>query len=241
MSETKKYGIASYGRPKCATIDTLTRSGVTAENIYVSLQKEDQLREYKAIHPNVNYICRDADCAAGNRNTLIDAVGAPLILLDDDITSFAVKENDSNFKRVNDFSVFERAIDKAIDQAVLNRCSVVGIAATTNDLVARGRDEYSYDVLLQGSFLVLLADNLKFDEKWKMVEDYELSLRAILCGHTLRANYISAYKPKNGTNSGGLHERYVNGELPLWIERLSKVYPMFVPNKSKLGGRVRFG
>ena len=67
-------------------------AGVPAENIYVSLQKDEQLNEYRAVHPHVNYICREADCAAGNRNTLIDAVGAPLILLDDDITSFVVKE-----------------------------------------------------------------------------------------------------------------------------------------------------
>ena len=237
----KAYCIASYNRPKCATVDTLLNAGICAEDIYVSLQKEGQLQKYKEIHPNIRYIVRDADCAAGNRNTLIDEVGAPLILLDDDITSFAIKQNGKNFKRAEKFEDFSVLLDKAVDEAKLNKCAVVGISANTNDLVARRRQEYSYDVLLQGSFLVVLNDGVRFDDRWKMVEDYELSIRVILKSHTLRANYLSVNKPKNGENEGGLHERYANGELPQWIERLEKCYPIFKANKQKTGGQIKFG
>ncbi len=87
-----------------------------------------------------------------------------------------------------------------------------------------------------------MLDNIMFNEKWKMVEDYEIALRTIRKGgHTLRANALCARKPKNGTNEGGLHERYVNGELGKWIARLALVYPEFKPNKDKTGGHIKFG
>ena len=236
-----RYGIPSYKRPECKTVDMLINAGVSCENIYVSLQDESQLEQYKAVHPDIQYVVRQADCAAGNRNTLLEALGAPLVLLDDDIRAIAIKQTDSNFKRAITREEFEAVIEAAIIRGQENKCSVVGFADTTNNLVARGREEYSYDVLLQGSFLVVLSGDIRFDERWKMVEDYELSLRTILQSHTLRSNYVSAFKPQNGTNAGGLHDRYENGELTWWIERLSKKYPMFKPNKAKTGGRVRFG
>lgn len=236
-----RYGIASFRRPECKTIDTLVRAGVSLEDICVALQDRAELNAYRAKHPDVRYIVREADCAAGNRNTLIGAMGAPVVLMDDDISSFAIKRPGTNFKRVVKREEFEPEFVRAIEEATANRCCLMGVAATGNDLVARGRSEYSYDVLLQGSFVVVLKDGVRFDERWKMVEDYELSLRAILHGHTLRANYISVNKPQNGTNAGGLHDRYARGELTGWIEMLAKQYPMFKPNKAKTGGQVRFG
>jgi hypothetical protein len=87
-----------------------------------------------------------------------------------------------------------------------------------------------------------MLEPIKFNEKWKMVEDYEIALRTIRRGgHTLRSNWLSVRKPKNGTNKGGLHERYASGELKEWISRLAQVYPEFKPNKDKTGGYVRFG
>lgn len=236
-----QYGIASYKRPECKTIDMLVSAGISEKNIYVSLQEESQVDEYKRNHPNVQYIVKNADCAAGNRNTLIDTLSAPYVLLDDDCNSIAIKRPGQQFKKATKKAEFEPWLEKAVLEAQKNHCQLVGVAATTNDLVARGRNEYSYDVLLQGSFLIILADGIRFDDHWKMVEDYELSLRVIMRGHTLRANYISVFKPKNGTNKGGLHERYMNGELPKWIARLEKSYPLFKANKAKTGGSVRFG
>lgn len=235
------FGIPSYKRPECKTATMLMRNGVSAENIFVALQDESQLNDYREKHPEVNYIVRHADCAAGNRNTLINALNCPMVLLDDDINGFAIKKQGTPFKSADDFGQVITAFENAVAQAKDNYCEVIGIAATTNDLIARGRGEYSYDCLLQGSVLILLTKFL-FNENWKMVEDYEHSLRYMRSGgHILRANYILARKPKNGTNKGGLHDRYASGELPRWITRLGKVYPEFKPNKQKTGGYVRFG
>ena len=72
-----------------------------------------------------------------------------------------------------------------------------------------------------------------------MVEDYELSLRTIYNGfHVLRDNFSCAEKPKNATNEGGMHERYMNNELPIWLKRLQKKYPLFKANKNLTGGNI---
>ncbi len=217
-----RYAIASYKRPQCKTVDTLICAGVPCENIYVSLQDDAELGKYKATHPDIQYIVRCADSAAGNRNTLIEAVGAPLVLLDDDITSICIKKQNTNFSIISDRLKWEEEIYSAILHGADNKCGIVGVAPTSNNMIAKRRKKYSYDVLLQGSFLIILDKNIRFDEKWKMCEDYELSLRTILHSHTLRANYISANKPTNGSNQGGLHDRYLNGELEKYIELLEK-------------------
>ena len=234
------FGIPSYKRPECKTIDMLFGYGISADDIYVSLQSKSEVDLYKAVHPTVHYVYREADCAAGNRNTLLMTVGAPIVLLDDDITSIAVKLPGHNFRRLNDGKTLLNGISEITDLAKENKCAIAGVAATTNDLIARSRERYSFDCLLQGSFLIFLEDIL-FNEKWKMVEDYELSLRVVRSGkHILRANGFSANKPKNGTNPGGLHDRYASGELRTWITRLSQVYPEFKPNKDRTGGHIKF-
>lgn len=236
-----KFGIPSYHRPECKTVDTLIAGGIDPSDIFVALQGKKEVERYKELHPNVNFLLREADCAAGNRNTLIDALETPFVLLDDDITSIAEKLPGGNFRGAEWRKIVSDRIPRAIETAEENGCQIIGIAPTTNSMVARGRGEYSYDCVLQGSFLVML-EPIKFNEKWKMVEDYEIALRTIRRGgHTLRANWLSVRKPKNGTNQGGLHERYASGELQTWISRLAQVYPEFKPNKDKLGGYVRFG
>ena len=231
------YGIPSYKRPQCDTISTLLKLGVEKDRIAVSLQEDD--KAYKKIHPDIHFFLRNADCAAGNRNTLIKNMDMPLVLLDDDITGFAIRKNGINFKRITDIAEFEAEIESAIAEAKENKVSLIGASANANNLVARGRDKYSFDCLLQGSFLVMLSPVL-FDEEWKMVEDYELSLRLLKKRHTMRMNQITAFKPKNGTNDGGLHARYASGQLPSWTAKLAQKYPYFKPNKTLTGGQVRF-
>lgn len=234
------YGIASYKRPECKTIDLLNSLGVENNRIFVALQDESEIEKYKAFHKDVNYIVRKADCAAGNRNTLIQRLPKPLVLLDDDLKAFVIRRNGQNFKRMTTADEVENELEIAIEEARLNKCEMIGFSATENNMVARARPDFSYDVLLQGSMLIALGDT-EFDENWKMVEDYEISLRIIhRNGHTIRANQISAIKPKNGTNEGGLHERYENNELPIWTRRLGQKYKEFKPNKTFTGGRVKF-
>ena len=232
------YGIASYRRPECKTVKTLVAAGVSKKDIVIAVQDRSDYEEYRKKHSGVNIIFREADSAAGNRNTLLKEIhDRPLCLLDDDIVSFGVYGH--NFK-VDTEKALE-LLNDVYSSAKRNACALAGISATSNSIVARARSDESIDVLLQGSVLLFLDDGLFFDERFKMVEDYELCLRAIYGSkHTLRNNRIVANKPQNGTNEGGLHERYARGELPYWIDKLDRLYPIFKPNKQKNGGSIKW-
>lgn len=237
---TLRYGIPSYKRPECKTVDMLVNAGVDKKNIYVSLQDEAQLEEYKAVHTDIQYIVRKADCAAGNRNTLLDSIGTPIVLMDDDLSSVAIKCPGSNFKSVYDRDTWEKELLQAIQEAQENGCVLIGVAANTNDIIAKNRRKYDYDTLLQGSFLIVL-EPMRFDERWKAIDDYELSLRVIANNkHTLRINTMSACKRSNCTNKGGCYEVYKKHPPEEWIRKLEQRYPIFKPNKTYTGGAVKW-
>lgn len=233
------FGIASYRRPQCRTVKTLLEAGIPAENIVISVQDEKDLTEYSAIHKGIRIIYRKADSAAGNRNTLLQTIKErPICLLDDDITSVGYRVTSKGFRACTKQAL--EALDSLCEEAQKNGCVVAGVSPTGNNIVASARETASVDVLLQGSFLIFLSDAL-FDGRYKMVEDYELCLRLIAQGqHTIRFNHYVANKPKNGTNEGGLHERYASGELPRWIRSLERQYSIFKANSAKTGGYIKW-
>ena len=232
------YAIPSYKRPKCQTVKTLLAAGVDKANIVISVQTEEDAALYYAEN-DVEILYREADCAAGNRNTLLEELSGRILLLDDDIKGFSVYENG---KWTADTERGLTGIERLFDVAEANNCSAFGISASTNGIVTANRYEYDIDCLLQGTVIGILDNSLRFDSRWKMVEDYEFCLRLMRKNkHLLRANYFCANKPKNGSNEGGLHERYSSGQLPFWITKLHQVYPEFIPNKKKDGGYFRHG
>lgn len=229
------FGIPSYHRPECKTINTLLNAGVETSKIVVSVQDEYDLKKYKENFPEIQIIFRKTDCAAGNRNTLLEYVKErPICLLDDDISSFSYFTDDGKFLVQTNHAI-------NILQKISKKCELIGIAPTSNNMVGRNRSDWNIDVVLQGTALIINSLNLRFDERYKMVEDYEIALRTIYQGgHTLRYNYICANKPDNGTNKGGMHERYINNELPFFLKALHKQYPIFKVNKSFTGGEIKW-
>lgn len=232
------YGIASYKRPECKTVDTLLEAGVRNEDIVISTQTESDYSVYKR-NFKCDVIFAEKDSAAGNRNTILDYVDRPVILLDDDINGF-YRFTDGKWKK--DTAGGLESLEDLFNTAEINKCCIYGVSANTNGIITRNRYEYDINTLLQGTVIGVLDKDVRFDERWKMVEDYELCLRMLRKKKTiLRANYICAGKPKNGTNAGGLHERYASGQLKYWIEALERTYPEFKANKNKDGGQMRNG
>ena len=232
------YGIASYKRPECRTVKTLIEAGVAKGNIIVSTQTENDYAEYKAKLP-CEVIYEAGDSAAKNRNTLLNYAKERIILLDDDIVSFH-RFTDGKWKKDTEGGL--ESLEAMFYTAETNRCCAFGVSPNSNGIITRNRYEYDINVLLQGTVIGVLDNSIRFNEKWKMIEDYELSLRLMRNGKTIiRGNYICAGKPKNGTNEGGLHERYASGQLRHWIEALERTYPEFKANKNKDGGQLRSG
>ena len=233
------WGIASYKRPECRTLRTLLEAGVNREDIVVSTQCVSDYEEYKKRH-NVRILYRETDCAAGNRNTILDEYkNEDVLLLDDDITSFFVFKD---CRYLKDDKMFVEKIPWMFKFSRENGATVFGISATDSNLVRLNRYQYDFKVLLQGTVLGINRESkILFDERFKMLEDYELSIRASKRnGYTMRFNDFCAGKPKNGTNEGGLHERYENRELKHWVEVLCKFHREFKPNKTRTGGMAVF-
>lgn len=233
-----KFGIPSYHRPACRTIKTLLDAGVPKDDIVVSVQTAEDYEQYAELHKGIEIIYEAKDCAAGNRNTILNYVDAPIWLLDDDLTGFSYYTNNFHVETKRALEAMEELVQVAEDKAA----ALVGLASTNSNIIAKNRSKYSYDCLLQGSALFVNDRGIRFNDNWKMVEDYELSLRVVsLGGKIIRANYICANKPQNGSNDGGLHDRYASGQLPAWIKRLASKYPQFKPNKTFTGGMLRRG
>ena len=157
------YAIASYHRPACRTIRTLSECGVSDSNIVVSLQDKDDISEYKKNFPEINFLFRETDCAAGNRNTLLDSINErPLCLLDDDIVSFSTLTDDGRF--IVDSKDGIAKIDLLAVRIEENNCILGGFAPTSNGIIAKNRPELTIDNLLQGTVLVVKDNSVRFDE-----------------------------------------------------------------------------
>ena len=210
-----KYGIASYHRPKCRTVTTLLNEGVQPSDILISTQTKGDYEQYKKSYQDkgTTVLFREATNSAANRNTiLMNCAERPIVLLDDDITSFVLGNRTENFrKRKNGEAI---AIIQEISKLHFD---LIGCSETTSNLYKRKRLPISTNVLLQGSFLIVNSTQLFFNEQYEMLVDYELTLRAIKNGFNVaRYNYLGTNKPKNGTNTGGitsvmLAERIKNG------------------------------
>lgn len=228
------YGIASYNRQDVRTLKTLLEAGVEKKDIVISTQCEKDYYEYRKAH-DVRILYRKTDCAGGNRNTILDAFcGEDILLLDDDITSFCVF-SEGRFRKNN--AGFIKRVPWMFSFSRKNGATLFGVSATENNLTRKARFEFDFKVLLQGSVIGFINQKIRFDERFKMLEDYELSLREQKsCGLTMRFNDYSIYKPKNGTNKGGMNDRYKKNELPFWVDALKRRHPEFLPNKDKNGG-----
>lgn len=96
-------------------------------------------------------------------------------------------------------------------------------------------ETYSFNTLLQGGLnFVIKSEEIKFDEKWDMLEDYELNLRMIRQGYIIaRVNNIVPNKSLMGKEKGGMYDRYQRGEQELWLRRLVNKYPDMVTKKDR--------
>lgn len=242
------FGIPSYHRPECKTYKYLRSIGVPDSDILIGLNDPTDSDEYSKRMPDARFVVKRGGSAAFNRNTLISSIGDQCVLLDDDITNIKIVDVKPDMK----YGKAEKVEVKQLLQ-ILSDCfyysekinaDIFGFSPTGNCMIITQRirswGNYTPDTMIQGTVTGIVNPNVRFNEKYLMVEDYEISCRIIAKGrHTLRRNDMFAEKAKNGTNSGGLHERYANGEQPYWIDRLCNQYSKIIaPNKEKTGVRV---
>lgn len=239
------FGIASYHRPQCKTYRFLRKIGISNSDILIGLNDEDDYELYKRNYPESNIVVRKGFSAAFNRNTLLQEINAPCVLLDDDISGIQIlrekKKGKNPYFTNATVEELKGCIEKCFEESRKNNAKIFGASPNNRGSDADKRLQrwggFTPDVMIQGTITGIVDKNVRYNELFRMVEDYELSCRVIQENfHTLRCNYLSAEKPTNGTNEGGLHDLYERGEQPYWIDKLCSKYADIVrPNKNKTG------
>jgi hypothetical protein len=245
------YGIASYHRPECRTYKTLIDMGIPRENITISLNDLSDYEEYKKRYPETRVIYREGNCVACNRNNLLDnhRIGTKLIILDDDIISFRkwTKENATSKygKLVKlDKKEFEEILEECFSETIKIGNNKFGNYAISNTMMIKGTIEsqgiYSVNKMFQGCFCGFIVDKeSRFNEEYKVLDDYELILRDIKKGkYILRRNDLVSDTPKMGTSTGGYYDLYKQGIQEKYMSKLLKEYPNMFKAKKNCSGII---
>lgn len=204
------YAIASYHRPKCKTYHALKECGIEDERIVISLNDSNDYKAYRQnLGSRARIILREGMYVSFNRNTCLNQFedGSKILLLDDDIRSFQKWYECSETKcgrLINLTNNFEREVKKIFDFMQKNGINYAGVISTDNKMniskLNRTGEQYSYNTLLQGGFNFIIKNNkIVYDEKMKILDDYELCLRLIRQGEIIvRNNTIIANKARMG-------------------------------------------
>ena len=172
-----------------------------------------------ALGSQAQIITRHGNNVASNRNNILNYFenGAKIILLDDDIRDFRKWEEKQGNKCGTQKKITE--LDKTFNEVFSfmqkNNIHFMGCLPTTNNMniatMLRKGETYSFNTLVQGGLcFVIKSEEIKFDEKWDMLEDYELNLRMIRQGYIIaRVNNIVPNKSYMGKEKAGQrHEGY---------------------------------
>lgn len=219
------YAIASYHRPKCKTYYALKECGIEDERIVISLNDSNDYKAYRQnLGSRARIILREGMYVSFNRNTCLNQFedGSKILLLDDDIRSFQKWHECSETKcgrLINLTNNFEREVKKIFDFMQKNGINYAGVISTDNKMniskLNRTGEQYSYNTLLQGGFNFIIKNKkIAYDEKMKILDDYELCLRLIRQGEIIaRNNTIIANKARMGKEKGGYYEIYKTTNL----------------------------
>lgn len=216
-----KILIPSYQRAgRASTIDFLRGGVYGCEDIIVSTQTEDDYQAYKKAYAGkATIIYREGNSVGDNRNTLLEWAqknGVSFaVMLDDDVKSirFINGSRATTAKQVHE--LFVRCFRIASGEG----SPLWGCYPCDNRLSMKPSVKCT---LLTGACMGFLDMSIRFDNRYRIKEDYELSLRLMRQGKKpLRFNSFGLsviQKP-----DGGCRIDWQNGEL--YADMLVEQYP----------------
>lgn len=244
------YGIASYHRPNCPTLKTLLEIGIPKENIVISLNDENDYKEYKERYANeVKVIYKYGTNVACNRNNILNYFnnGDYVMVLDDDIKS--IKKYVMNESKYGKLVRLEREeleimLLEAFEEAKKINSSFFGTYAIDNTMMLKstitGQGLYSINKMFQGGSTGFIVDEeTRYDESMLLLDDYEIILNNIKKGkYVPRRNDIVFCTPKMGSSEGGYFDIYKQGKQKEYLIKLSKKYPGWFKIKKDYSGII---
>ena len=234
------YGIPSYKRAeKQETLDFLLRMGVNPEQIYIIVQTNDDYKEYKNRYGSVcNVVYEPADGVSAARNNVLNLLidKDDLLMMDDDVSSFAVGSKGKKFVEIQ-AAQFESVVKRMFDINAQLHGRMFGMYPVWNEFFMS--NDISTKVTVNTVLGFPKGFPLRFNEKYKAKEDIELCGRILSSGgRVVRFNNI-AYKAKHRTNPGGAYDAWHSDINKRLSSELELIYPDVFSVKSNNPNEVR--
>lgn len=242
------YGITSYHRPECITLNMLLKMGIPKERIIITLNDPNDYDTYMKLYGDTcKVILRAGDNDSFNRNTVLNSfkTGDRVCLLDDDLISIKklVPKNNKvgfGFRKIETRAELEAMLDECF-----NECEKVGsrffgfYQVSNNGWMKNAIDKdgiWSNKKLFQGGFWGFINSDLRFDESYFLQGDYEIILRQIVEDRNIiRRNDVVAEKKPNAITEGGCNDLYRQGVQQKMQDKLMEQYPGMVYADKKRG------
>lgn len=225
-----KVIIPSYQR--CGRVVSLEYAKRISDDIIISVQTAADYASYvKEYGSSARIVYRQADTAAGNRNTLLECLsdGEAALMLDDDVKRLSVCEG-PKWKDVREAT--REDIEQCFRTMRKSGTVLGGFYPVNNPYFAfRGKRVTGHDILI-GAAMLFIGGQLRFDESYEACEDYALVLGMIAGGHDVtRFNRIlidttddRMADALDGKTSGGMAEAYASGKHGDSLRRIAEEY-----------------
>ena len=231
-----KILIPSYRRASSqSTLSTLSAC-FAKEDIIIATQTTSDYDEYrKRYDAMATIIYREADSVGGNRNTLLEYCETHgvkhALLLDDDILGLLL----SNGRKLKDAKEIKAVFDYFFQLATKCDATAFGTYPLSNTFFMKNR--VSVNKIFIGTIFGILDTHLRFDETYRVKEDYELCLRLLSKGkRLLRFDNVSPIA-KHKT-AGGCADEWKSQQYRQYAERLVFTYPDIVKMNPKRAGEI---
>ena len=236
-----KIGIASHHRAKRQlTLDYLEAIGFPRERVIMSVQCEEDRREYQkaGMQERVGeFIFAPASTAAGNRNTLLDHIprGERIVLMDDDIKGISHLEGD-HLQQIRTTVELDFMIEMGFSVARKHRAIGFGVYPVHNAyFMSKG---YAERNIVDAGIFALVNTGMRFHTGIATKEDYEFCCRAIRSyGAFIRLNEYAVNSPAG--HKGGCQEAWNDIAAARRVAAmLCAKYPDILPPNPKREGEV---
>ncbi len=233
------YCIPTYKREKLPTLDLLRVARIGPKRIIVSTQTEEDCAKISKIYEGCcTVIYAPGSCVGDNRNNLMEYCERngyhKIVMLDDDIKSIDILSGKQN--RPLTPQELESTLSYCFAQAERNNAPMWGMYPVNNAFFQRVRTLRRS--ILIGTVMGITDNTLRYDETFRVKEDYELCCRVMAQGRNcLRFDVLSANAAHK--SSGGCEGEWNKTSRRIYAHLLKEKYPELIELSSK-PGEVKF-
>lgn len=228
--------IPSYQRAgKVTTLDFLGDAFSKNEIIIGTQTKEDYEKYREMYDERAIIIFKDGNCVGDNRNSLLEYCQnngiTECLQLDDDIRHIVTKT-----KQRLKGKEFRNLMESCFSLCRSNGITMFGGYCCENPFMM---SQTAKPNVIVGMLCGILDTSLRYDAKFRIKEDYELSLRLMSKGKgVIRFNSFGASAAHK--TAGGCSADWESKEYCIWAKLLVDAYPDFVKLHPSKKGEIKF-